>query len=135
MAGPMSEPKACRICGVPLEILWDHPGLAARCVWSRKSARGEDRRLLSGVREGIGPQTARWAFTGEVGEQWLAHDPLGRRANLFDRGGQGHQFDGLDVTLGIRRVDGAGTVSSGDAVAPPVEDVHDGVSVGVTGGR
>jgi hypothetical protein len=28
----MSESRACRICGVSPEILWDHPGLAARCV-------------------------------------------------------------------------------------------------------
>lgn len=28
----MGESKACRICGVSPEILWDHPELAARCV-------------------------------------------------------------------------------------------------------
>ena len=28
----MGESRACRICGVSPEILWDHPDLAARCV-------------------------------------------------------------------------------------------------------
>jgi hypothetical protein len=28
----MSESRACRICGISPEILWDHPELAARCV-------------------------------------------------------------------------------------------------------
>ena len=28
----MSGSKACRICGVSPEMLWDHPDLAARCV-------------------------------------------------------------------------------------------------------
>lgn len=75
--------------------------------------RFEKGRLLSGAREGIGPQAARRPVTGEVGEQRLAHHALGYRAEPVNRGDQRHHLDGLDVALGIRR--GYGDLAAGTA--------------------
>ena len=45
------------------------------------------------------------------------------------------QFDHLNIALGVRRGDKVGFEGSSQAVALPVEDLHDSVRVSIAGHR